>query len=152
MEIIIIKKLKLFLLFLFMPTFLLAQDKTIYDFIGGKISNATAAYGKPTHHDKSIPEMECIFYKTKTNRIVFVGNKNGIFQAEQCTTITEEGSAKKVFDQIISRSISDGFIADTLSSDMVNLIRSGTDMSVSFFNNTYAKQFEINLKAKKVAE
>lgn len=87
-------KVKIFLLLLIIPTSLLAQDKPIYDLIGEKISKVSAAFGKPTYHDKSSPAMECIFYKSKTNRMVFVGNKDGIYQAEMCTTITEQGSAK----------------------------------------------------------
>ena len=146
------KKAKLFFLLLIIPTSLLAQDKPVYDLIGEKISKVAAAYGKPTYHDKSSPEMECIFYKSKTNRMVFVGNKEGIYQAEMCTTITEQGTAKNVFDRIIARSISEGFKADTLSSEVINLKRPGTEMDMSLFNNTYAKQYEINLKAKKVAD
>lgn len=84
--------------------------------------------------------------------MVFVGNKEGIYQAEMCTTITEQVTARNVFDRIIARSINEGFKADTLSADVINLKRPGTLMDVSLFNNTYAKQYEINLKAKKVAE
>lgn len=151
MESSIPKKVKLFLLLLLIPTSFLAQDKPVYDLIGKNISDVPLTYGKPTYYDKSSPEMECIFYKAKTNRMVFVGNKEGIFQAEMCTTITTEGAAKKVFDRIITRSIKEGFRADTLSVDVINLKRPGTEMDLSLFNNTYAKQFEINLKAKKVA-
>lgn len=146
------KRVKLFLLFLIIPTSLLAQDNPVYDLIGEKISKVAATYGKPTYHDKTSPEMECIFYKSQTNRMVFVGNKEGIYQAEMCTTITEQVTARNVFDRIIARSINEGFKADTLSADVINLKRPGTQMDVSLFNNTYAKQYEINLKAKKVAE
>ena len=145
-------KLKLFLLLLLVPTSLLAQDKPVYDLIGEKTSKVAAAFGKPTYHDKSSPEMECIFYKSITNRMVFVGNKEGIYQAEMCTTITEQGTAKNVFDRIIARSINEGFKADTLSAEVINLKRPGTEIDLSLFNNTYAKQYEINLKAKKVAD
>ena len=146
------KKVKLFLLLLLIPTSLLAQDNAVYKLIGEKISKVSVTYGKPTYHDKSTPEMECIFYKAKTNRMVFVGNKDGIFQAEMCTTITDKGSAKKVFDSIISKSVKEGFSVDTLTAEKINLKRPGTEMDVSLFNNTYAKQYEINLKAKKTAD
>lgn len=152
MESKISKKVKLFLLLLIIPTSLLAQDKPVYDLIGEKISKVASVFGKPTYHDKSSPGMECIFYKSKTNRMVFVGNKEGIYQAEMCTTIAEQGTAQNVFDRIIARSINEGFKADTLSAEVINLKRPGTEMDLSLFNNTYAKQYEINLKAKKVAE
>ena len=145
------KKLVFFLLLLLVPASLLAQDKPVYDMIGKKISAVSATYGKPTYHDKSTPEMECIFYKSKTNRMVFVGNKEGIFQAEMCKIITNKQKARGVFDGIVARSISEGFNADTLSTDVINLRRPGTNMDLSLFNNTYAKQYEINLKAKKIA-
>ena len=145
------KKLKLFLLLLLIPTSLFAQNKPVYDLIGKKISAVSVTYGKPTYHDKSTPEMECIFYKSKTNRMVFVGNKEGIFQAEMCTTITKEGTARKVFDMIVARSIKEGFNSDTLKADVINLKRPGTNIDLTLFNNTYAKQYEINLKAKKIA-
>ncbi|MBU2491823.1 MAG: hypothetical protein KJ571_04300 [Bacteroidetes bacterium] len=152
MESINSKKVKYFILLLLIPTSFLAQDKPVYDIIGEKISKVAATYGKPTYHDKSSPEMECIFYKGKTNRMVFVGNKDGIYQAEMCTTITEKSTAKNVFDRIITKSISEGFKADTLNAEVINLKRPGTEMDLSLFNNTYAKQYEINLKAKKVAD
>lgn len=145
------KKLWLFFLLLIIPSTFLAQSRPVYDMIGRKISTISDSYGKPTYHDKSSPEMECIFYKSKTNRMVFVGNREGIFQAEMCTTITDAGRARKVFDDIIAKSMKSGFKSDTLSNDMVNLVRPGTNVDLSIFHNTYAKQFEINLKAKKIA-
>ena len=146
------KRLKLFLLLLLIPTSLLAQDKLVYNMIGKKISAVPATYGKPTYHDKSTPAMECIFYKSKTIRMVFVGNKEGIYQAEMCTTITNAGRAKGVFDRIIAKSIKKGFTADTLSTDVITLKRPGTNVDLSLFHNTYVKQYEINLKAKKTAD
>ena len=76
--------LKLIIVLLFVsfliPTLLTAQDINVHLMIGEKQSAVTKKYGKPVHQDNSSPEMMCMFYQTKTIRMIFVSNSGGVYQ------------------------------------------------------------------------
>ncbi len=65
-------------------------------------SDVIKKYGNPAHQDNSDPNMMCMFYQTKTNRMIFVSNKEGVFQSEATANYDSETKARSVVDDCIA--------------------------------------------------
>ncbi len=61
-----------FFLICLIPGLLTAQDISVHKFIGKTKADVIKKYGNPVHQDNSNPDMMCMFYQTKTNRMIFV--------------------------------------------------------------------------------
>lgn len=140
------------LLFLLLPFFsmqLYSQDLELYSMIGKNINTVINTYGKPVHQDRTNPQMECVFYKTKTTQKTFVANTKGVFQAEGSFCYSELSTARKTLDKIISLSIAKDFRVDTLNTDNFALYGNDTKVDLSIFDNSLSKRYEIKMKAQK---
>ena len=124
-------------------------QKDSYDMIGKKISYAIKVFGKPAYHDKSNPDMECIFYRTKTNRLVFVGNKTGIYQSEKSDFFSNENQATKEISRTLSKCISRGFAVDSLAGQSYEVKLDNCKLEISLFENKVLKKFEVRVKSYK---
>ncbi len=140
------------LLFLLLPYFsiqLYSQDLELYSMIGKNINTVINTFGKPVHQDRNNPQMECVFYKTKTTQKTFVANTSGVFQAEGSFCYSDFATARNTLDKIISISKTKDFRVDTLNTDNFALYGNNTKVDLSIFNNSLSKRYEIKMKAQK---
>ena len=144
------KSFKSFLIILVLiPLFVYAQDISVHKMIGKSATKVIQAYGKPVHQDNTDPAMICMFYQTQTKRLIFVANNSGVYQAEATATYNTESSAQSVLDNFISRSIADGFVPDTISTEDFFLSKTGVKVDLQLKENKITKNFEISVKARK---
>jgi len=137
-----------FLMCLF-PILLSAQDISVHKFIGMKKSDVIKKYGNPVHQDNSNPDMMCMFYQTKTNRMIFVSDKNGVYQSESTSNFSSEASARKAVDELIKNSIADGFAVDSVSTNDFQLHKTGAKTDLQITENKITKNFDVSVKAHK---
>ncbi len=135
-------------LFLF-PFSSFGQDINVHNFIGKKQSDVIKKYGKPVHQDNSNAEMLCMFYKTDSNSMIFVSNKDGVFQAEASVSYTNEKTARKDVSALISKSISNGFAVDTVSIFDFKLHKTGVNVQLQMSDNKITNKFDVRVKANK---
>jgi len=135
-------------LFLFFFSFLLpAQDINVHNYIGKKQSEVIKKYGKPVHQDNSSPSMQCMFYKSGSNSMIFVADAEGVYQAEANVSYGNEKEARSDINSFISNSVSNGFAVDTVSTSDFRLLKSGVKVDLQMVENKLSKKFEIRVKA-----
>ena len=138
-----------FFLICLIPVLLSAQDISVHKFIGKTKSDVIKKYGNPVHQDNSNPDMMCMFYQTKTNRMIFVSNKEGIFQSEATATFGTEAKARKVVDDFIVGSVADGFAVDTVSVNDFMVYKTGVKADLQINENKITKNFDVSVKARR---
>jgi len=131
------------------PFLLSAQDISVHKFIGMKKSDVIKKYGNPAHQDNSNPDMMCMFYQTKTNRMIFVSNKEGIYQSESTTNYASETNARNAVDELIKNSMADGFAVDSVSVNDFQVHKTGVKADVQMTENKITKNFDVSVKAHK---
>ena len=137
-----------FLMFL-MPAFLAAQDISVHKFIGKSKAEVIKKYGNPAHQDNSNPDMMCMFYQTKTSRMIFVSDKDGVYQSESTANFSSEAHARKAVDELIKNSVADGFAVDTVSTNDFQLYKTGVKTELQISENKITKNFDVSVKAHK---
>lgn len=135
--------------FLIFSALLYAQDIGVHKMIGKSKSEVTKTYGKPVHQDNSNPDMVCMFYQTSTKRMIFVSDKNEVYQSEATATYDNEAKARGEVDKLITGSISDGFAVDTISTNDFQLHKAGVKADLQLSENKISNKFELSLKARK---
>ena len=138
-----------FFLMCLIPLLLSAQDISVHKFIGKAKSDVIKKYGNPAHQDNSNPDMICMFYQSKTNRMIFVSNKDGVYQSEATVNYNSEASARKAVDELITNSIADGFAVDTVSTNDFQIHKIGVKADVQMTENKITKNFDVSVKARK---
>ncbi len=138
-----------FFLTCLIPILLSAQDISVHKFIGKPKSDVIKKYGNPVHQDNSNPDMMCMFYKTKTNQMIFVSNKDGIYQSEVTTNYSSEAKARTAVDDLIKNSVADGFAVDTVSANDFQLHKTGVKTDLQISENKITKNFDVSVKAHK---
>ena len=131
------------------PVLLSAQDISVHKFIGKTKADVIKKYGNPVHQDNSNPDMICMFYQTKTSRMIFVSNKDGIYQSEATTNYSSEAKARTVVDDLIKNSVADGFAVDTVSANDFQLHKTGVKTDLQITENKITKNFDVSVKAHK---
>lgn len=137
-----------FLMCLF-PILLSAQDISVHKFIGKTKADVIKKYGNPAHQDNSNPDMMCIFYQTKTNRMIFVSDKDGVYQSESTSNFDSEINARNAVDDLIKNSIKDGFAVDSVSTNDFQIHKTGVKADVQMTENKITKNFDVSVKAHK---
>ena len=147
------KSLKIFylLLFLLLCNALItkAQDLNVHFLIGKKQSEVIKKYGNPVHKDDSNPDMLCMFYKNKLNTMIFVSNKDGVYQSEASKTYETKNDVIKELDDCIARSLSNGFGVDSVTTSDFRLRKKGVKADLQMIENKLSNKFEIRVKANK---
>ena len=138
-----------FFLMCLIPILLSAQDISVHKFIGKPKSDVIKKYGNPAHQDNSNPDMMCMFYQTKTSRMIFVSNKDGIYQSEATTNYSSEANARTAVDELINNSVTDGFVIDTVSTNDFQLHKTGVKTDLQISENKITKNFDVSVKAHK---
>src|SRR5665811_507757 len=92
-----------------------AQDLNVHYLIGKKQSEVIKKYGNPVHRDDTNPEMRCMFYSSKLNTMIFVSNKEGVYQSDALKTYDSNNDAMKELDACIVGSVSNGFTIDSVT-------------------------------------
>ncbi|MDZ7626052.1 MAG: hypothetical protein U5J96_16590 [Ignavibacteriaceae bacterium] len=138
-----------FFLMCLIPVYLSAQDISVHKFIGKSKADVIKKYGNPAHQDNSNPDMMCMFYQTKTNRMIFVSNKEGVYQSEATVNYGSEAGARKSVDELIKNSIADGFVVDTVSANDFQLHKTGVKTDLQISENKITKNFDVSVKAHK---
>jgi hypothetical protein len=128
---------------------MIAQDISVHKFIGKTKSEVIKKYGNPAHQDNSNPDMMCMFYQTKTNRMIFVSNKDGVYQSEATANYNSEAKARSVVGEFISSSRADGFTVDSISVNDYQLHKTGVKVDLQLSENKITKNFDVNVKARK---
>ena len=137
-----------FLVSLF-PVFIYAQDISVHKFIGKTKAEVIKKYGNPVHQDNSDPNMICMFYQTKTDRMIFVSDKDGIYQSEATVNYDTEAKARSAVDDFITNSVADGFTVDTVSVNDFQLHKTGIKADLQISENKITKNFDVNVKARR---
>ena len=136
--------------FLFIITgFCFAQDINVHNYIGKNRSEVIKKYGNPVHQDDSNPSMVCMFYKSNSNSMIFVSNKDGIYQAEASASYNNEKEARSNLDDFISGSLSKGYAVDTVTTSDFHLSKTGVKVDLQMAENKLSKKFDIRVKANK---
>ncbi len=138
-----------FFLIFMLPALLIGQDISVHKFMGKTNADVITKYGNPVHQDFSNPDMNCMFYQTKTNRMIFVAGKEGIYQSEATVTYDSETKARNVFSEFISESRADGFETDSISANVFQLNKTGVKVDIQLFENKITKTFDVSVKAHK---
>ena len=138
-----------FFLMCLIPVLLSAQDISVHKFIGKTKSEVIKKYGNPVHQDNSNPDMMCMFYQTKTNRMIFVSNKEGVYQSEATVNYDSEASARKAIEDLMKNSIADGFAVDSISVNDFQVHKTGVKADVQMTENKITKNFDVSVKAHK---
>ncbi len=128
-----------------------SQDVNVQNMIGKSKNEVIKKYGNPAHKDDSNPAMICLFYKTAVVNMVFVGNEDGIYQAEGTFSYNSESEARKNLDDIISNSLKKGFRVDTVSITAFQLYTPGKSVDLQITKNELSKKFDLIVKARKSA-
>ena len=138
-----------FLLICLIPILLSAQDISVHKFIGKTRHDVIKKYGNPVHQDNSNPAMICMFYQTKTNRMIFVSDKDGVYQSEATVNYDTEARARNAVDDFINGSIADGFAVDTVTINDFELSKTGVKADLQMSENKITKNFEVSVKARR---
>ena len=138
-----------FLLICLIPVLLSAQDISVHKFIGKTKADVIRKYGNPVHQDNSNPAMICMFYQTKTNRMIFVSDKNGVYQSEATANYDTESKARNAVDNFINSSVEDGFAVDTVTINDFELSKTGVKADLQISENKITKNFDVNVKARR---
>ena len=138
-----------FFLMCLIPAYLSAQDISVHKFIGKTKSEVIKKYGNPVHQDNSNPDMMCMFYQTKTSRMIFVSDKDGVYQSESTANFSSEAGARKAVDELIKNSVADGFAVDTVSTNDFQLYKTGVKTELQISENKITKNFDVSVKAHK---
>lgn len=138
-----------FFLMCLIPVLLSAQDISVHKFIGKPKSDVIKKYGNPAHQDNSNPDMMCMFYQTKTNRMIFVSNKDGVYQSEATNNYSSETEARTAVDELLKSSVADGFAVDTVSANDFQLHKTGVKTDLQISENKITKNFDVSVKAHK---
>jgi hypothetical protein len=145
------KTIKMFFVLFFLvclfPVLLIAQDISVHEFIGKTKSDVIKQYGNPVHQDNSNPDMMCMFYQTKTVRMIFVSNKEGIYQSEATVNYSSEANARAAIDDLIKSSLTESFTVDTVSVNDFQIYKSGVKADVQMTENKISKNFDVSVKA-----
>jgi len=137
-----------FLMCLF-PILFYAQDISVHKFIGKTKADVIKKYGNPAHQDNSNPDMMCMFYQTKTNRMIFVSDKDGVYQSESTSNFDSEINARNAVDELIKNSVADGFAVDSVSTNDFQIHKTGVKADVQMTENKITKNFDVSVKAHK---
>lgn len=136
-----------FFLICLIPGLLTAQDISVHYFIGKSKSDVIKKYGNPVHQDNNDPNMMCMFYQTKTTRMIFVADGNGVYQSEATVSYDSEAKARNVVDDCIVGSIKNDFAVDTISVKDFQLSKIGIKADLQINENKISKNFEVSIKA-----
>jgi len=131
------------------PLLLSAQDISVHKFIGKTKADVIKKYGNPVHQDNSNPDMMCMFYQTKTNRMIFVSDKKVVYQSESTANFDSESNARKAIDELIKNSVVDGFAVDSVSTNDFQIHKTGVKADVQMTENKITKNFDVSVKAHK---
>ncbi|MDT3695293.1 MAG: hypothetical protein ROY99_02805 [Ignavibacterium sp.] len=137
------------LLILLISELVFGQDIRVHNLIGKPRTEIIKKYGNPVHQDKSNPDMICMFYETKTYRMIFVSDKVTVYQAEASVYYDSEAKARKAVDDFISESVSDDFVVDTVSVNDFHLSKSGVKSDLQLKENKITKKFDVTVKARR---
>jgi len=126
---------------------IIAQDIEIHNLIGKKQSDVTKKYGNPVHKDNSNPDMICMFYKNLNGTMVFVSDKDGVYQAEANITYNSESEARKAIDNFIQSSLAGGYQVDSVTVNDFKLHHTGVNVELHKAENKISKKFEVRVKS-----
>ncbi len=135
------------ILFFFTCGITIAQEISICKLIGKSTNEVIRQYGKPIHQDMSNPAMQCMFYKTKDYQLVFVANKEGVYQAEGNLSYGSKRNAGKAITGFLSDCGEKGMKIDTVNADEFNVDGDNFKMNIVLFQNTSSNKYEIKVKA-----
>jgi hypothetical protein len=126
-----------------------AQDVSVQNLIGKSKSEVIKKFGNPVHQDNSDPAMMCMFYQDKTTRMIFVSNKEGVFQSEATVTYNSETSARNAVDKFITNSVANGFAVDTVTANDFEVHKPGVKTDLQLSENKITNTFVVSVKARK---
>ena len=138
-------KIYFMLLLVFTLDYCIPQDLNVQEFIGKQGKDVIAKYGTPVHQDNSMPSMICLFYKSPS--MVFVADETSVYQTEITKEYPSEDLRKTDLDDLIKKSLMEGFTADTLSGNKIVLSKQGIITDVDIINLKEKNLFEIKVKS-----
>jgi hypothetical protein len=138
-----------FIAALIYPQSIYSQKTSICETIGKNLNAVIKQYGKPVHHDKSDPNFECVFYQSKSTRMVFIADKTGVYQIQADYYFTSKAEADKAMDGFMNDCTAKNMLIDTVKVNEYKITTHGVKMNFTLFENSYTKKYEIKFKADK---
>jgi len=133
-------------LFVF-PITIHSQETSLCQLIGKNVKAVLNKYGKPLHHDKSNPAMECVFYQSKTARMAFIADKDGVYQIQVDYYYNSKKEADNSINNFLLQCTTNNLQIDTLKLGDYKIAGTGVKMNLTLFENTYSKKYEVKFKA-----
>lgn len=84
--------------------------------------------------------------------MIFVSDKEGIYQSESTTNFSTETEAKTAVDDLIKNSMTDGFTVDSVSVNDFQIHKTGIKADVQMTENKITKNFDVSVKAHKTED
>ena len=81
--------------------------------------------------------------------MIFVSNKDGVYQSEATVNYDSEASARKAIEDLMKNSIADGFAVDSISVNDFQVHKTGVKADVQMTENKITKNFDVSVKAHK---
>ena len=107
-------------------------------------------YGNPAHQDNSNPDMMCMFYQTKTNRMIFVSNKDGVYQSESTANFRIPKPVQERQLMILLKiQLQMDLLWILVSANDFQLHKTGVKADVQMTENKITKNFDVSVKAHK---
>lgn len=135
------------ILFFVLNTNIYSQKVPVFEMIGKKINTVINTYGKPQHRDNSNPVMECLFYQSKDLRMVFVGDNEGVYQAESTKPYSSQSSAMANISSLLADCLAKSIKVDTVNEEDFKITGKEFSADVTLFQNASSKKFEVRIKA-----
>lgn len=139
-------------LLIFIPELIYSQDIKVHEMIGKKKSDLIRKYGNPVHQDNSNPNIVCMFYKTNSSSMIFVSDKDGVFQAEATAAYDSEKSAIKQVDNFIATSVEKEYTVDTVTISDFRILKHGVKVDLQMAENKLSRKFEVKVKANRTED
>lgn len=137
----------LMLFVLILPENILSQQTSVCELVGKNMSAVLNQYGKPLHRDRSNPQMDCVFYQTKSARMAFVADKDGVYQIQIDYYYSTKDDADKAMNGFLTECGAKSMKIDTVNVSDFKISKPGVKMNLTLFENSFSKKYEIKFKA-----
>ena len=137
----------LMLFVLLYPENILSQQTSLCELIGKNMNAVISQYGKPLHRDQSNPQMDCVFYQSKSSRMAFIADKQGVYQIQIDYYYSTKSDADKAVNEFISECGAKSMKIDTVNVSDFKISKPGVKMNLTLFENSFSKKYEIKFKA-----
>lgn len=127
-----------------------AQGINIYQFIGKPTDAIINEFGKPQHINNSNPSLIYLTYEKPS--IICKADQNGIYQIEMVKNFTSAQEALDEIKELLEKSVSEGFVTDSVSASNYNLYKKGVKTNIVLNEVENSPTIELKVKSTRESE